>query len=280
MLSIGQATICHLTPCVKKYSFSVENGIPALRTLGDRYGSWYLNESGVIFSNGRLYDANTGQLSVMDIEPSWNDVVGKNGRLVNLGNISSPSNFSSVSYMISGNDLSPFSGLIDIFTGQSFFGEQFLVYQDFPITALDPGLLILHHVANQGDLAWAIPRIAGRLSKYFHEESEIQVPRKSYTVVAVAEVPWYWLSLPAITWIIGTGFLITAIWICHRDGQVLWKSSSLPLIYHGFDAEDLEAINYTATEIDKVSGMESFAKSLQARFRQDSVTGQLKLAKL
>lgn len=299
-LSIRQATTCQLTPCVKRYSFSVQNGIPALNSLGDRYGSWYINASGIVFSNGKLYDANTGQLFRLNASafvPSWSDVIGENGRFTNLGNMSSPSNFSSSSYTINTEDLFSLH-LQRVFNGQipvadAFaddernsvsnssglrFKEQFFVRQT--MLSFEFQILRLLKIGNQGGLTWAIPQVAGKVNKFLREKGGIQVPGKSYTIVAVVEVRWYWLSLPAVTWITGTGFLIMTMWICRRDDQTLWKSSSLPLLYHGFDAEDLEVINSAATEVDKVSGMESLAKSLQASFRKDPVTGQLKLTKL
>ncbi|KAI1280169.1 hypothetical protein F5Y07DRAFT_356128 [Xylaria sp. FL0933] len=38
-----QATFCDFTPCVKKYSFSISNGVPMVDTVGERYGSWYFH---------------------------------------------------------------------------------------------------------------------------------------------------------------------------------------------------------------------------------------------
>ncbi|KAI1145009.1 hypothetical protein F4825DRAFT_467683 [Nemania diffusa] len=300
-ISIKQATACQLTPCAKNYSFSVSNGTPRLKTLGERYGSWYFNITGLLFSNGGLYDAETGLPFERDLKSSWSDVVGENGRLVNLTTAHSPYKFSSTPFTISADDWPPLGNLNNLLTGQiriynqfaddernsistlsGFqFKEQFFVSQDVQPSSSDPqSLLNLHQIANKGGLTWAIPQIAGRLSKFIREKDGIPVPGKSYGVVKVVKVRWYWLSLPAVTWIIGTGFFITTMWVCSRDGQMLWKLSSLPLIYHGFDAGDLEAINTTSNEIDKVSGMEGLAKNLRARLRRNSVTGQLKLTEM
>ncbi|TGJ79372.1 hypothetical protein E0Z10_g9390 [Xylaria hypoxylon] len=159
------------------------------------------------------------------------------------------------------------------------FKEQFFRRQSLDSPFLSAELLDFQQIANRGGLTWAIPQIANKLNKFLRDSGGIPVAGTSSAIVAIVEVRWQWLSLPIVTWIIGTGFFIMTVRVCRGD-QLLWKTSSLPLIYHGFDAGDLEAIGTTGTHTERVSGMESLAVNLHARFRKDSLDGQLRLSKL
>ncbi|KAI1332878.1 hypothetical protein F5Y16DRAFT_356859 [Xylariaceae sp. FL0255] len=300
-LYIKQATACQMTPCVKKYSFSMSRGIPTLKTLEHRNGSWYLNATGLLYSKGRLYDAASGQLFQREIEPSWSEVVGENGRIIGLSdNAEMPFNKTLPSFSTSSSNLFPLYNIYNWLSGQMTVEDRFVVDETSIVTSssgvhfneqslaahgpaspfIDPQILNLQRITNQGGLTWAIPRIAARLTSYLREKEGIPVAGKSQAILTVVEVRWYWLIFPGFTWTIGMAFVWTTMWVCRRDSQSLWKTSSLPLIYHGLDAQDVAFVDANATETEKVSSMKRQARKLHAKFQNSSGQGHLKLEKL
>jgi hypothetical protein len=291
-LSIGQVTVCQLNPCVKKYSFSIFNGVPSLKSTNSRYRSWYFNSTGLKLSNGRLYNEEDGTSSDQLLGLSWGDGPGENGRLLNPNNTAS----SSMSFTIGADELFPFQYLESLFAAQLDTKETFAEDKRNRVSnttgirfkrefllgstedAKDTSTSALKQIVDHGGLPSVMSRMAAVLSKYFREKDGIPVPGRSYTFVTIVEVRWPWLSLPVVTWVCGTGFLMLTMWTCRGSDQVLWKTSSLPLIYHGFKTRDMEAIDTTADGNERVSGMKKYAKTLNARMVKDSVSGQIKLA--
>ncbi|KAI0526157.1 hypothetical protein F5B22DRAFT_584661 [Xylaria bambusicola] len=310
---IGEATTCNLTPCVKRYDFSISNGTPNIKIVGDRYGSWYFNTTGLVLTNGELRQENDDRAFNETLYLSWDDMVGENGRISTLHNTTRPP----MSFMISDKDLFPFREVQNVFQGRLrakeifaddkrnrisnnsgiHFKQEFFLSSDSyadpdPMAAafggsdplastgqnsLAPLSVSLQQIADNGGLSWFMPRLAAELSKYFREEDGIPVIGRSYTTVTIVEVRWPWLSLPVVTLVSAAAFLMLTMWTCRGADQVLWKTSTLPWIYHGFEAHNIEVIKATADRLDSVSGMENFAKTLRARLQKDPVDGQLKL---
>ncbi|KAF2972258.1 hypothetical protein GQX73_g1260 [Xylaria multiplex] len=280
-LSIKESTTCQLIPCVRKYSYTISNGVPTLKATGERYGSWSYNAS-----SRTLFG---GQISYSPIILSWVDLDGRNRQLLNLSNEKIPKAF-----QIENFDIDQFREIGDLFQGsitavdkfaddkRNFvsnttgvqFKQEFFRGSDSSLTAGDSQL---QRIADSGGLSWFMPTIAARLSKYMREKDGIPVMGRSYATITIVEVRWPWVSLLAVVWLCAVAFLMLTMWICRGSDWVLWKTSSLPWIYHGLEPHSIEAIKATATRVDKVSGMEMFAKTLRATLRKDPTDGQLKL---
>ncbi|KAI8952593.1 hypothetical protein F4801DRAFT_599768 [Xylaria longipes] len=295
-LSARQATLCYLTPCVKRYSFSISNGIPILNTLGERYGSWYFNATGLKSSNGTLYYSKTGNLFEMMIGLSWADVPGKNGLVLNENSTYPALNLSSIEFGLGQENIFPFSNTASQYNGQVSVTEGFADVEQNRISnksgiqfkksflvgsggegIIDTQTLNLRRIADKGGLTWAMPRIAAAASRFLRDQGAIPVAGRAYTFIIIVEVRWPWLVLPATTWLCGAVFLMLTIWFCRGSDRLLWKTSSLPLIYHGFEDHDVKTIKTTGDRLEHVSGMEKYSQNLYARIRRDSIDGQLKL---
>ncbi|KAI0536019.1 hypothetical protein GGR58DRAFT_528840 [Xylaria digitata] len=281
-LSIKEATTCQLIPCVKRYSYSISNGVPALKATGERYGSWSFNASGQTLFGG--------QVSYSPIFLSWVDLDGGNRQISNLSN----ETFSPKAFRIDKFDIEQFREVSILFQGSIIavdkfaddkrnfvsnttgvqFKQEFFRGSDSSLTAGDSQL---QNIADNGGLSWFMPRIAARLSKYMREKDGIPVPGRSYATITIVEVRWPWVSLLTVDWLFAAAFLMLTMWICRGSDCVLWKTSSLPWIYHGLEPHSIEAIKAAATRVDKVSGMEKFAKTLHVTLRKDPTDGQLKL---
>ncbi|KAJ2992302.1 hypothetical protein NUW58_g2210 [Xylaria curta] len=277
-ISARQATLCNLTPCVKNYSFSISNGVPTMDVVGERYGSWYFNTSDYL----GLW---------------WADVPGRNGFILNESGTYPYTNLSSIGFSLSRGTTLPFLQANAQYNGQLFFREIFaddvrnrisnstgIQFKKSFLTASVPFMnprdaqsSALQRITDNGGLTWAVPRIAAAASRYIRDTGAVPVEGYAHRSIIIVEVRWSWLALPATTWLCGVVFLALTMWVCRGNDQVLWKTSSLPLIYHGFEDRDVAAFETTDGGLERVSGMEKYSQNLYARLQRDSNDGQLKL---
>ncbi|GAP83960.1 hypothetical protein SAMD00023353_0602720 [Rosellinia necatrix] len=290
-LSIREVTLCRLTPCVKKYSFSISNGIPYLKTTGTRYGSWFFNITGLELIDGALYNASTGEAFEQAVTLSWGDTPGNDEMVLDLDNTPS---LSSIRYRIGTASLYPFLNSHVLYRGEIdaadsyaddkrnivsndtgiHFRPYFLQGTNLAASRVNPQTSSFQQIAAQGGLRNVIPKVAAQLSKYFREKANIAVPGVSYTLQSVVEVRWYWIAFPIGVWTLGVVFLTISIWTCRGEDQVLWKTSSLPLLYHGFRVSDFEDICTAGDEVESINGMEKLSKTLQMELKKDSYDGR------
>ena len=74
------------------------------------------------------------------------------------------------------------------------------------------------------------------------------------SVVPILQVRWEWLSLPAVLLTCTLGFLLLTIAISRRRKSLVWKTSSLPLLFHGVEnPEDHWAGLGTISQMDHVA---------------------------
>ncbi|KAI1350435.1 hypothetical protein F5Y01DRAFT_305370 [Xylaria sp. FL0043] len=282
-----EATFCDFTPCVKKYSFSIFNGIPTVNTISERYGSWYFNTTGLkeplsLYSN---------------IEPSWIDVEGRNWFILNENGTHPYTNLSSrsFSFNLSIMNTKAFSTAYYYYTGQVSFWEEFTDDERNHISnntgiqfnrkfwtsfgksnAGGPQNVLLSRIITRGGLRWAAPRMAAAASRYLRDKDAIPIEGHAYRSIIIVGVQWPWLALPVTTWVCGVMFLALTMWVCRGSEWVLWKTSSLPFIYHGFKDKDVATFK-TSSRLERVSEMEKYSENLYARIRRDSNDGQLRL---
>ncbi|KAJ2984803.1 hypothetical protein NUW58_g5869 [Xylaria curta] len=244
--------------------------------------------------DNELYYENGGELFKGILSLSWSDMQGNNGRLLNLNNTAFPR----MLFTIDQSNSLPLSSVGSVFEGaitveEGFaddernqvsnasgiqFKKEFFVGSGPSSDALEPRTLNLQQIVDNGGLSWVIPRVAADLSRYIREQDGIPVLGKTFITITIVEVRWLWFLFPAVTWLCATAFLVLTMWTGCGGDKVLWKTSSLPLVYHGLGAREVEIIKTAVGGMEKVSDMEKSAKSLHARLRRDSINGQLKLS--
>ena len=84
----------------------------------------------------------------------------------------------------------------------------------------------------------------------------VQIP------VTYVRVDWVWLIYPATLTLLAAAFLLTAMLRSMGETRLIWKSSCLPLLFHGFEERE-------PGRIDNVSEMEIRAAAMRARLSQD-----------
>lgn len=209
-------------------------------------------------------------------------------------------------YQLGGADLFSFSDFVDTMSGDLVvkdmfaednknivtnktgvvFEQMFLTSQREPVK--DPTMttkLDLQKIAEQGDMSWAISRIRARLSSFIREQGQASIQGRSYTSVTIVEVRWLWMILPIATWIMGSAFLFLTVRRCPSKSQLFWKTSSLPLMFHGVDPKDTARVIQSAATVNQadtnsVSGMEQLAKRFHVMLGQETRTGEMRLVKI
>ncbi|KAL9109886.1 MAG: hypothetical protein Q9187_008116 [Circinaria calcarea] len=91
----------------------------------------------------------------------------------------------------------------------------------------------------------------------------VKVPGDAWRTEAFIHVAWAWLTLPIVLVIFTLVFLVTTIWQSSDRGSRLWKTSTLPLLYHGLEpglGEDFKPG-------ERVSDMEIQAKKSKVRLQ-------------
>lgn len=104
-------------------------------------------------------------------------------------------------------------------------------------------------------------------------EGHIEQTGKAYSQEVFIRVRWEWAIFPIILDLLGVIFLASNVWINSRDGVYLWKSSLLPLLFHG-----LEGWGHDALDFNEQSEMEKKAKKMYAKLKRSDM-GSTKLVK-
>lgn len=98
-----------------------------------------------------------------------------------------------------------------------------------------------------------------------------QQPGHAYVEEVFIVVRWQWAVFPMVLVLLGLVFLAGNLWVNSREGVFLWKSSLLPLLFHGLDGFDPEIL-----DANESSEMTEAAKKMYARLEQNE-TGSTKL---
>ena len=108
-------------------------------------------------------------------------------------------------------------------------------------------------------------------SQYSNISRAAIVPTTGFVEVPVIilHVRWQWLSLPVMVLMLGLVFLLFAVFEIRRQRLGIWKSSSLPLLYHGLDRQE----DHDATMLG-IGEMEADAQGVKVRLSQVLLANQ------
>ncbi|KAJ5605695.1 hypothetical protein N7510_008476 [Penicillium lagena] len=113
-------------------------------------------------------------------------------------------------------------------------------------------------------LGAVLSNMAAALTKYALEtsnESAIGTAMLSQTFVAVS---WQWLTFPSVLLVLGFVFWIATVVVNRRHRLGLWKSSILPMLYHGAEKVD-PGLNSSGAEYTKISQMDESARTTHVK---------------
>ena len=119
----------------------------------------------------------------------------------------------------------------------------------------------------------AMGNIAASLTKYARDTSNNFITGTMTVSESYVAVKWAWLTLPAVLLVMGIAFLVSTALLNTKTELGLWKSSVLPVLYHGIEGDlvpDGERVN-------SVTEMERNAKRVGVRLEYSDERGRVML---
>ncbi|GME43312.1 uncharacterized protein K452DRAFT_310684 [Neofusicoccum parvum] len=116
----------------------------------------------------------------------------------------------------------------------------------------NPGFNVLGGMGHRGDnISNFMHRVAHSMTNQVRTSSDIS--GKIYGTALHMEtfivVRWKWLGLPVAVIVFGVAFLVTTIALNWTKKTVLWKSNDLPLLTHGLEGWDADALAGVETSV-------------------------------
>ena len=117
--------------------------------------------------------------------------------------------------------------------------------------------------------------LADRMTDTLRQEEQYQDllfsnPGDVLVVEPYIHVRWPWLILPVVTLLASSGLLVTSILSSHGRRDMIWKNSSLALLFHGLGPNGLNQ------QVNDKTSMESAADRMNVQLKED-VQGDLHL---
>ncbi|EOD50359.1 hypothetical protein UCRNP2_2871 [Neofusicoccum parvum UCRNP2] len=116
----------------------------------------------------------------------------------------------------------------------------------------NPGFNVLGGMGHRGDnISNFMHRVAHSMTNQVRTSSDVSC--KIYGTALHMEtfivVRWKWLGLPVAVIVFGVAFLVTTIALNWTKKTVLWKSNDLPLLTHGLEGWDADALAGVETSV-------------------------------
>lgn len=251
ILGVKKATQCALTPCSRTYNVSVFNGATRVHTSAPNFGE--------VFFQPPEYDC-------------WKKDKGTPVNMTHprYGEYADTAAMASCEFGIL-----RYYGFPKQLSGLAYYSlDYYYAYHTYSTNENgDPQANTdnVQQVISTG-LDQVTNKVASSLTKLTLERSNTTVTGTISNTRTFVAVKWQWITLPAAVVLLSIVFLITTILVgsCQKR-LALWKSSVLPLLYHGLDKKVGVP---DGDEYATVSGMEVDAKSVEVRL-EESERGRL-----
>jgi hypothetical protein len=278
-LSIEFAVACSIVPCAERQTISFANGEFASSNKETSYGTWTIRkgppEDKIVWNatDNRGHNFNPTNLngSKQKARPKFDYDLGSQD--YQASDISMP-----IANVLLGNVTTmifqtPNTGSLGHLKNESTI----FVAEDTNNSQWSATNINLKRVIQSGGLPWIIPRIINAFNRELRYSANETINGKPYLSQNFVQINWEWLILPTLVVLFGEIFAFLTIWTSHRHRAVLWKESSLPLIYYGDQIHGtLERSSSVASAVNQLSSMEMLAKTTRAKVVRDETTGEIK----
>lgn len=109
----------------------------------------------------------------------------------------------------------------------------------------------------------AVENIATSVSRYIRGLSEDTTIGQAHNLQVYVKVKWEWLAFPVVLVVSGLALLVVAIIQTSRSGLEVWKSSSLPLWFHGPQNRRINSLGGPLERANTLVEMEKEAGQIQ-----------------
>ena len=280
---LKSAEKCVLTLCEREYNISVSDGVPNMNIGAINYG--YLNVAAVrdspsqSYASGELFEescwqSQPGNVTYEIIPYEVDGFVDTPGQGHRRRGASKRFTDILLGEKVPGGAMFWANKSRNAFCPVDYFSEyiaqpllgtssRYCVRIDGLPRCLDLNIEVPSLIHANG-LKYVVDRVAAALTKLGHQLSNETVSGNVITSEVYVHVEWRWLILPIALEVIGIAFLTTTAIASNVNQTRLWKSSMLPLIFHGIEAPGRER-DVAATE---VSAMEEIASTMVVRLKR------------
>ncbi|KAJ5570225.1 uncharacterized protein N7459_009655 [Penicillium hispanicum] len=265
-LRIRNVQECILSVCLKTYNVSVNSGTPQVNVTSVDYGQrfshnltnnaepWYndvdcwrpTNRSGPFkwteLATGNWVDTDQFAFCLRTSEEADAVQIGFNSLTIVL---SDPPflGYSTVDYTVNAKS---------VWTADEDTNENSAKYSESFDRVIDLGL------------GAVLSDVAAALTKYAVVTSNATVAGTTMIPQTFVVVSWQWLTFPAVLLVGGFIFWIATVVVNRRHRLGLWKSSILPMLYHGAEKED-SGLTSTGAGYTTVSQMSQSARATHVK---------------
>jgi hypothetical protein len=147
-------------------------------------------------------------------------------------------------------------------------------YDNSELDNINMGRNNLLYYANGGNLSRTLSNVALGVTNQMRSSlgSTNVTGTATYTIVYI-KVVWPWLIYSAVLIVAATALLGLTIWLSHGEDRMVWKSSSLALLFHGLPESETDGRLLTT------ANMETGANKILTKLSKDE-TGNVKLKTL
>jgi hypothetical protein len=268
--SVTEALECALTLCVNEYDVQVQSGKLSTSIKSTDYvqisqGDYYdeFNATGTAWVDGHLYTVNGSALLFM-LDSLVDALTGSVGvhqafryffeYLAGDVQIDAPLSFdpdTSVPY----------------FSNHSNIISDGLTYDTYEVFA----------IRKHGNLSQTLENVAASLNYHLQKYATDQVSGKVLIHETYVCVRWAWLVLPLFLIVLGMLALLLTIWQTRQREAILWKSSSLPLLYRGPAGLMSRPDSFGDMQNSRrntIAAMHADAKNFRVRLLREHETGE------
>lgn len=239
-LSIHRVSQCELSVCARTYQISVSSGVPSINTTFLDYGEYFIDHSGVTCWKPKHGAPIVDKPHLLNPSHKWENTTDLE--------------FCPV----------PEKGILDPLAGVHTLNYAKLgpsnTWSNFSFHSTSEATRKIVDIG----LEHAMDNVAASLTKLNLDRSNGTVDGTVSHIEVIVAVNWMWMIPPAVILVACIVFLAWVILINRDRDLSLWKSSVLPILYHGRD-DDL--LPDCGEETTSVSQMEETAKAVDARLQ-------------
>ncbi|KAG4430594.1 hypothetical protein IFR05_013916, partial [Cadophora sp. M221] len=124
----------------------------------------------------------------------------------------------------------------------------------------------LQFLVNETDIAYfptILDRTVGNFSRYMTNISDAFVTGNIGELKSHVQITWLWLVFPFTLVLFGVVFVALTIVETKWKSLMVWKESSVALLFHGLETEILSSDGGGGVVLDRASGMERRADEMR-----------------
>lgn len=240
-VTVIKANLCALSICAKEYDVSVKEGVSSVQVLHEDFGVWYLATSAIAFPYAiwnTCWRPTSSPETDWDITGGIDDLSGGSVDLPNFEFCGVDSSYYEEIYNLQGTMVNPATLYNFSSTSNGSSGYWNIPNYDWGLTSFGSTTARMHNVGMEKMIA----NVASSLSAFARKVNKNPIYGIVSTQESYVAVKWEWMILPAVLLAAGIFLLIATALISTRGEVRLWKSSALPLIFHGLEPGSVSQI--------------------------------------